>query len=96
MNQEELTNEEKELLKQYQTLSASLPSLVNRLAIEIVPPVIFVGVWLYTGSVTYLLLLITLLVTYNVQRVSRQYRNIVKLNSISRKTIGKVSGEKET
>ncbi len=88
MNDEKLSLEEKELLKQYQTLSSSIPSLVSRLAVEVVPPIIFMVVWFFSGQVLYLIVLIGLMVFYNVQRVLRQYKNIVKLNSISKKTIG--------
>ena len=92
----EITEEEKELLKQYQTLSDSMPSLANRVAIEVVPPAIFVAIGLVTGQVIWYLVVITLMVVYNVQRVLRQYKNIVKLKSISEKAIGNVGEEKKT
>ena len=75
------------------SFSISIPGLSNRLAVEIVPPVILVAIWFYTGSVTYLIVLIAILVIYNVQRVFRQYRNIAKLKSISKKIIGEVNDE---
>jgi len=92
----EITKEEKELLKQYQILSDSMPSLANRVAIEVIPPVIFVAIGLVTGQVIWCLVVITLMVVYNVQRVLRQYKNIVKLKSISEKAIGNVSEEPKT
>ena len=92
----EISEEEKELLRQYQSLSDSMPSLANRVAIEVVPPVIFVVIGLFTGQVIWFLVVITLMVIYNVQRVFRQYKNILKLRSISKKTIGKISEEPKT
>jgi len=70
--------------------------LTNRLAIEIVPAIIFIAIWIYTESSIYLIVLIAMLVIYNVQRVLRQYKNIVKLNLISKKTIGESTDETET
>lgn len=92
----EVNEEEKELLRQYQTLSASMPSLANRVAVEVVPPAIFVAIGLVTGQVIWYLVVIALMVSYNVQRVLRQYKNIVRLKSISEKAIGKVSEESKT
>lgn len=86
-----LSEEERELLKQYQRLSETMPGLINRLAVEIIPPIIFVSIGLYTGKIIWFLTLIMLMVVYNVQRVLRQYKNIVKLRSISVKTIGIIS-----
>ncbi len=86
-----LSEDEKELLVKYQNISESMPSLMNRLAIEVAPPAIFVGLGLYTGKVVWFLILIALMVLYNVQRVLRQHKNIVKLRSISNKTIGSTS-----
>ena len=90
MSHEKLSLEEEALLKQYQTLSSSIPSLISRLAIEVVPPIAFLITWFLTEQVSYLIVLIAFMVFYNVQRVLRQYKNIVKLNSISKKTIGVV------
>lgn len=73
-----------------------MPSLVNRVAVEIVPPIIFVAIGIYTGQIIWFLVLITLMVIYNVQRVLRQYKNIVKLKSISKKTIGTVNEQSKT
>ncbi|UTA47572.1 hypothetical protein L1F30_15630 [Simiduia sp. 21SJ11W-1] len=92
----EISKEEKELLKQYQSLSDSMPSLASRVAIEVVPPAIFVAIGLFTGQVIWFLVVITLMVVYNVQRVLRQYKNIIKLKSISEKTIGSIGGEPKT
>lgn len=83
-----LSEEEKKLLTQYRVLSDSMPSLANRLALEIIPPIVFVSIGLYTGDLTWFLALVALMVTYNVQRVIRQYKNIVKLKSISQKALG--------
>ncbi len=84
----ELSEEEKKLLSQYQILSSSIPNFANRIAVEIVPPIIFVGLGLYTGQILWFLILIAMLVFYNLQRVIRQYKNIVRLKSISEKTLG--------
>jgi hypothetical protein len=91
----EFTEEEQKLLKKYQSLSTSVPSLINRVAVEIVPPVIFVTLGIYAGKIIWFIVLILLMVIYNVQRVIRQHKNIEKLNSISKKTIGNIDeGEK--
>jgi hypothetical protein len=92
----ELSEKEKELLKQYQSLSDSMPSLANRVAVEVVPPAIFVAMGLFTGQAVWFLVVIALMVVYNVLRVFRQYKNIVKLKSISMKTIGSVGDETKT
>ncbi len=84
----ELSDDEQKLLAQYQTLSNSMPSFANRIAVEIIPPAIFVGIGLYTGQTLWFLLLISIMVFYNLQRVIRQYKNIARLKSISEKTIG--------
>ena len=91
-----LSEEEKTLLKQYQELSVSLPSLTNRIAIEVVPAIIFTAIAIYTGKIIWFIVLIIFMVFYNVQRVVRQYKNIKKLKSISEKTIGNLSENKKT
>ena len=96
MSEVPLTNEEKELLKQYQTLPISVPSVAGRLAVEVIPAAIFIGVWVYTGHALYLIVIIAALVGYNIQRILRQYGNLAKLRSISKKTIGEVADKKET
>ncbi|MCP4163961.1 MAG: hypothetical protein GY760_28190 [Deltaproteobacteria bacterium] len=90
----DLSEEEKELLTQYQNLSGSMTSLLKRLSVEIIPPIIFVGMGLYTGKLIWFFLIIALMVVYNVQRVLRQYKNIVKLRSISKKLIGSIDKNK--
>ena len=94
MDEPEISKEERDLLIQYQSLSKSMPSFSKRLAIEIVPPVIFVAAWSYTNNAIYLIVLILVMVFYNIQRVVRQYKNIASLKSISVKTIGEIPGEK--
>lgn len=88
-----LSDDEKKLLEQYQILSNSNPKFLNRLAVEIIPPIVFVCLGLYTGKIIWFLVLIVLMVTYNVQRVIHQNKNIEKLRSISIKTIGTVNGK---
>jgi hypothetical protein len=90
MEKEELTEDEINLLERYQVLSSLMGRIAYRLAIEIIPPVAFVAIWFFTGSVSYLLVLITLMVFYNVQRILRQRKYIMKLNSISIKALGDV------
>lgn len=89
----EISEEEKKLLMQYQSLSDSIPNLINRIVIEVVPQALFVVIGLFTGDVIWFLIVIALMVIYNIQRVLRQYKNIVKLKSISKKTLGNISEE---
>jgi hypothetical protein len=96
MSKAPLTKEEEELLRQYQKLSTSVPSVAGRLAVEIIPASIFIGAWIYTGHALYLVVFIAALVGYNIQRILRQYKNLLKLRSISKKTIGEVADEKKT
>jgi hypothetical protein len=88
-----LSDDEKKLLEQYQVLSNSNPKFLNRLAVEIIPPIVFVCLGLYTGEIVWFLVLIVIMVTYNVQRVIRQYKNIERLRSISIKIIDTVNGK---
>ena len=90
----ELTEDEKALLAQYQKLSESKPSLLNRLALEVIPPLVFVGVGIYSGKVIWFIALVVMMVFYNIQRVVRQHKNIVKLRAISIKTIGPINEKK--
>jgi hypothetical protein len=96
MSEAPFTKEEKELLRQYQNLSTSVPSMAGRLAVEVIAASIFIGAWAYTGHALYLVVFIAALVGYNIQRILRQYKNLPKLRSISKKTIGEVANEKET
>jgi hypothetical protein len=88
-----LSDDEKKLLEQYQVLSNSNPKFLNRLAVEIIPPIVFVCLGLYTGEIVWFLVLIVIMVTYNVQRGIRQYKNIERLRSISIKIIDTVNGK---
>jgi hypothetical protein len=96
MSEAPLTKEEKELLRQYQNLPISVSSVAGRLAAEVIPASIFIGAWVYTGHALYLVVFIAALAGYNIQRILRQYKNLLKLRSISKKTIGEVANEKET
>lgn len=80
-----LSDEELQLLKKYQKLSTSSLSQINRVAVEIIPPVIFVGIGLYLDKIEWFLALITLMVAYNVKRVIRQQKYIALLRSIAEK-----------
>jgi len=85
-----MTEEEKDLLRQYQALPDSKLRLANRVAVEVAPPAIFVALGLITGEVIWYVAVIVLMVAYNVQRVLRQYKNIATLRSISKKVVGEV------
>lgn len=82
-----LSDDEKKLLAQYQVLSDSMPSLANRLAVEIIPAALFVAAGIYTDNIIWFLVLIATMVTYNLQRIIRQQKNITRLKSISQKTL---------
>ena len=92
----EFSEKEQKLLKQYQSLSTSMPSLTNRLAVEVIPPIVFVTIGIYTGKIIWFIVLVALMVLYNVQRVIRQHKNITMLNSISKKSIGDIDEESQT
>ena len=81
----QLSSEEQALLRQYAHLSTSSASDLNRLAVEVIPPAVFVALWAYTGKALFLLLLIALLVTFNVWRVMRQRKTRAALQSIAQK-----------
>ncbi|MEN9353396.1 MAG: hypothetical protein RL318_721 [Fibrobacterota bacterium] len=85
----ELTSEEVGLLRSYSALPTNPSSHWNRLAVEIVPPLMFIGLWAFTGHATYLMFLILALVGYNVLRVSRQRRNIHILKSLATKLLAR-------
>jgi hypothetical protein len=83
----QLKNEEKQLLEQYKTLSNSTLNIANRLAVEVVPPIVFVVTGIIRDEIIWFLLLITIMVFYNVQRVIRQQRNLTTLKSLSDKLL---------
>lgn len=83
----QLKNEEKQLLEQYKTLSNSTLNIANRLAVEVVPPIVFVAIGIIRDEIIWFLLLITIMVFYNVQRVIRQQRNLKTLKSLSDKLL---------
>lgn len=88
----EISDQELDLLKKYQVLGAGKGSVANRLAVEIVPPIVFVAIGFYTGSYTWFIVLISAMVFYNVQRVIRQTKAIKLLNSISEKVVAETTG----
>tara|TARA_B100001109_G_C18812959_1_gene450603 strand:+ start:78 stop:269 length:192 start_codon:yes stop_codon:yes gene_type:complete len=61
------------------------------LAIEIVPPIVFVAIGFYTGSFTWFIVLIAIMVFYNIQRVIQQTKAIKLLNSISEKVVAETT-----
>ena len=88
------TEEEKKLLTQYQKLSNSMPTFLNRLAVELIPPAICIAIWLITGQSHWLLIVVVISVAFNVRKVVGQRNNIDILKSISIKAIGEVTSEK--
>ncbi|WP_412970785.1 hypothetical protein [Glaciecola sp. MF2-115] len=82
-----LSETEVKLLMQYQTLSTSKSKRFNRLAIEIIPPIVFVSIGLFTGNYSWFLALIAIMVVYNLQRVFRQQKYITELQLISQKVL---------
>lgn len=81
----ELSPQEHDLLTQYQRLPVGRWHFLNLLAVEIVPPALFVALWAWTGRALFLLLLVAVLVCLNVLRVLRQRRTRALLASISGK-----------
>ena len=78
-----LSPQEQALLAQYQRLPQGRGPFLHLLAVEILPPAIFVALWAWTGRELFLLLLIAVLVIFNVLRVLRQRRTRALLASIS-------------
>ncbi|MDR2298115.1 MAG: hypothetical protein LBE30_07210 [Comamonas sp.] len=60
------------MLTQYQRLPVGRWHFLNLLAVEVVPPALFVALWAWTGRELFLLLLVAVLVCLNVLRVLRQ------------------------
>lgn len=87
----EFSEQELDLLKKYQVLNAGKSGFASRLALEIIPPIVFVVIGFYTGSFTWFIVLIVALVFYNVQRVIRQSKVLSLLNSISKKVVAETS-----
>lgn len=81
----QLSQTEQALLAQYQRLPAGRWYFLNLLAVEVVPPTVFVALWIFTGQELFLLLLIAVLVLFNVLRVLRQRRTRALLASIAGK-----------
>lgn len=90
----DFSNEEIKLLEQYQKLSVSLPSIINRLAVEILPPMFFIFLGLYSGKVIWFIAVITIMAFFNIQRVLRQFKNIERLMNISKKVLGNINDQK--
>ena len=80
-----LSPQEQTLLTQYQRLPTGRWHFLNQLTVEVVPPAIFVGLWVWTQQELFLLLLIAILVLFNVLRVLRQRRTRALLASIAAK-----------
>ncbi len=80
-----LTEEEKQLIELYEKISEEPKQRLSLWAVEIIPPIIFVAVSFYTGSQTYLIVLIGLLMFFNLQRRFKQDKYAGTLKSICRK-----------
>lgn len=82
-----LTEEELQLLKQYRLLSTKKLVWLNRLAVEIVPPMVFVGVGIYRDEYIWFVMVVAVLVIFNIMRVVRQPKTLRLLASISKKIL---------
>lgn len=63
---------------------------LNRLAVELIPPVFFMALGFITGKNAFFIMVIVVLVAFNVFRVMKQVTTIELLKSISIKVIGKI------
>lgn len=88
MDKIEFSEPEMKLLRHYQAFSQSRVGRLNRLAVEIVPPIVLLAIGLVKDSHVYAIITILLLITFNVKRVLNQDKTIPLLKSISIKSIG--------
>jgi Flp pilus assembly protein TadB len=82
-----LTAAEQELLRRYQQLDATPRRSAQLLAVELLPPLALVALWVWSGHAVFLLALIAVQVVCNVLRVLRQRRSLRHLQRIARKTL---------
>lgn len=78
-----LNPQEIALLQQYQRLAHHRSHWRHRWAVEVVPPLLFVGLWAITGHTVFLLALIAVLVVFNLLRVLHQQRSAVHLGALA-------------
>lgn len=79
--------EERALLLQYQRLSRQRSHWLHRWVVEVVPPLLFVGLWVATGHVVFLLALVAVLVGFNLLRVFRQQRSVARLGVLAERLL---------
>ena len=75
------------LLQRYVRMGAGAGSYVHRLVVELLPPLVFVALWWWTGKTIFLLALIAVQVVFNVARVVAQQRARVQLHGIAHKLL---------
>ncbi|HEY4664579.1 MAG TPA: hypothetical protein VIG85_06310 [Comamonas sp.] len=85
MHRPALTPSEIKALQQYQRLSASRTHWLHRWVVELLPPLIFVGLWAWTERSVILLALIAVLVFFNLLRVVQQRRTVEQLAGMAQK-----------
>ena len=79
------SEEELKLIEQYKKMPVGFKNRINIWAVEILPPILFVDVFIYTGKELYLLATILALVLFNVTRLARQNNTVKTLKSICQK-----------
>lgn len=75
------------MLRRYQQLDVAPRRHAHRLAVELLPPLVFVALWAWTDQVVFLLALIAVQVSFNVARVLRQRSAMVQLQGIAAKAL---------
>jgi len=91
MNKEELENEEIKLLEKIQKYPMTKFRKINRYAVEIIPPAIFISPAIITGNEIFYILLIIILVIFNVFQIYRQSKIINLYKFISVKILGQIN-----
>lgn len=81
------TPEERALLQRYQQLSRQRRHWLHRWVVEVVPPLLFVGLWAFTGQVVFLLALLAVLVGFNLLRVWQQQRSVARLGALAARVL---------
>ena len=90
-----LTDEEFRLCEQYSRLPVGVVGRLNLWAVEVIPPAAFIGIAIYTGSISYYIAAIIVLAFFNVVRLARQHRSAPVLRSIANKLTSPREGENE-
>jgi hypothetical protein len=79
------TDRELKLINQLKRLPVDFKSRLNLWAVEIIPPIIFIGAGLYTDKSLYLIIAICILMFFNIIRLWRQHSSVRVLKSIATK-----------